>query len=205
MSKGYDPFHAQMQDSELIQGLRNGSSEAFRKLIELHQVPLIRLCKGFLSREDDVQDIVQETFIEVFESISRFREDARLSTWIYRIAVNKSLNLLRKNKVHRLFLSRDAISDRHRQADQIALPDNTMEQPGFTLENREKALQIRRAMDTLPENQRIAFVLNKFQDLSYKEIAVIMDVSLASVESLMHRAKMNLQQKLFALYKKNLL
>lgn len=98
MSKGYGPFYAQMQDSELIKGLRNGSSEAFKKLIELHQVSLIRLCKGFLPLEDDVQDIVQETFIEVFESISRFREDARLSTWIYRIAVNKSLNLMRKTK-----------------------------------------------------------------------------------------------------------
>jgi len=205
VSKGYVPFYAQMQDSELIKGLRNGSSEAFKKLIELHQVSLIRLCKGFLPLENDVQDIVQETFIEVFESISRFREDARLSTWIYRIAVNKSLNLVRKNKVHRLFLSRDFFSGRYQQADQIALPDNTMEQPGFTLENREKALQIRRAMDTLPENQRIAFVLNKFQDLSYKEIAAVMDVSLASVESLIHRAKINLQQKLFALYKKNLL
>ena len=115
-----------MQDSELIKGLRNGSSEAFKKLIELHQVSLIRLCKGFLPLEDDVQDIVQETFIEVFESISRFREDARLSTWIYRIAVNKSLNLMRKNKVHRLFLSRDLFSGRYQQADQIALPDNTM-------------------------------------------------------------------------------
>jgi RNA polymerase sigma-70 factor, ECF subfamily len=194
-----------MQDRELIRGLKNGSPEAFRKLIELHQVSLIRLCKGFLVREDDVQDIVQETFIEVFESISRFREDARLSTWIYRIAVNKSLNLLRKNKIRRFFLSPDAISEGRQQADQIAQPDNTIEQPGFYLENREKTLQIRRAMDTLPGNQRIAFVLNKFQDLSYKEIAEIMDISLASVESLLHRAKMNLQQKLFALYKKNLL
>jgi RNA polymerase sigma-70 factor (ECF subfamily) len=194
-----------MQDSELIHGLKNGHPEAFRKLIELHQVPLIRLCKGFLVREEDARDIVQETFIEVFESISRFREDARLSTWIYRIAVNKSINLKHKNKFRQFFLSLDAFSGGRKHDDLIPLPDNTLEQPGFALENREKALQIRRAMDTLPDNQRIAFILNKFQDLSYKEIAEVMDISLASVESLIHRAKINLQQKLFALYKKNLL
>jgi RNA polymerase sigma-70 factor, ECF subfamily len=194
-----------MQDRELIHDLKAGSPEAFRKLIELHQVPLIRLCKGFLPREEDARDIVQETFIEVFESINRFREDARLSTWIYRIAVNKSLNLMRKNKVHRFIQSLDAFTGGHQQAGQIAQPDNTMEHPGSALENREKAMQIRRAMDTLPKNQRIAFVLNKFQDLSYKEIAEVMDISIASVESLMHRAKMNLQQKLYNLYKKKLI
>jgi RNA polymerase sigma-70 factor (ECF subfamily) len=77
--------------------------------------------------------------------------------------------------------------------------------PGNSLEFRERTKYIKRTVDLLPPNQRIAFILNKYQDLAYKEIAEVMDISIASVESLLHRAKMNVQKKLFSAYKKNIL
>lgn len=193
-----------MNDAEVIAGLKEGNQVVFRNIVELYQVPLIRLCKGFLHHDADAKDVVQETFIEVFESIHQFRGESRLSTWIYRIAVNKSLNLIRRNKHKRWLISLEVLGT-PRYAEQPILPDNSYDQPGYLMEDREKARHIRKAIDTLPENQRIAFILSKYQELSYKEIAEVMEISLASVESLLFRAKSNLQKKLFTLYKKNLL
>jgi len=119
--------------------------------------------------------------------------------------VNKSLNLIRRNKQRRWLISLEALVTPRNAEQGPALPDNSYDQPGYLMEDREKAKRIRKAIDTLPENQRIAFILSKYQELSYREIAEVMEISLASVESLLHRAKSNLQKKLFTLYKKNLL
>jgi RNA polymerase sigma-70 factor (ECF subfamily) len=193
-----------MQETELVHGLKNRNRHAFKELVDLYREPLMRLCMGFLHNTEDAGDVVQETFVEVFESIHRFREDSRLSTWLYRIAVNKSLNLIRKNKMNRLILRLD-IFHSVRESDQPVQPENETGQPGTGLENRERKQQIRQAIDSLPVNQRIAFVFNKYQDLSYKEVAEVMEISVSSAESLIHRAKMNLQKRLLHDYKKNLL
>jgi RNA polymerase sigma-70 factor (ECF subfamily) len=194
-----------MHDADFIVGLKNGDQDVFKKLVEQHQVPLVRLCKGFLHDEEDARDIVQETFIEVFESIHHFRQDARLSTWLYRIAVNKSLNLLRKKKINRLLVSLDVFSAKETNDVEYGTTGPGQNLPGDKLEKNEKMKQIRKAVDSLPGNQRIVFILNKYMDLTNKEVAEVMDISLSAVESLMHRAKMNLQKKLFNLYKKNLI
>jgi RNA polymerase sigma-70 factor, ECF subfamily len=197
-------LHSAMQDADIVRGLRNGDQELFSKLLELYQVSLVKLCKGFLHNEEDARDVVQDTFIEVFESIHQFREDARLSTWLYRIAVNKSLNFLRKNRFNHWIVSLDFLSDRHRDEQEQLINVHGTEQSDTLLEQKERTRQIRQAVDSLPENQRIAFILNKYQDLNYKEIADVMEVSLSAVESLLHRAKLNLRKKLFLLYKKKL-
>jgi RNA polymerase sigma-70 factor (ECF subfamily) len=194
-----------MHDADFIVGLKNGDQDVFKKLVEQHQVPLVRLCKGFLHDEEDARDIVQETFIEVFESIHHFRQDARLSTWLYRIAVNKSLNLIRKKKINRLLVSLDVFSAKETNDVEYGSTGPGQNLPGDKLEKNEKMKQIRKAVDSLPGNQRIVFILNKYMDLTNKEVAEVMDISLSAVESLMHRAKMNLQKKLFNLYKKNLI
>ena len=194
-----------MHDADFIVGLKNGDQDVFKKLVEQHQVPLVRLCKGFLHDEEDARDIVQETFIEVFESIHHFRQDARLSTWLYRIAVNKSLNLIRKKKINRLLVSLDVFSAKETNDVEYGTTGPGQNLPGDKLEKNEKMKQIRKAVDSLPGNQRIVFILNKYMDLTNKEVAEVMNISLSAVESLMHRAKMNLQKKLFNLYKKNLI
>ncbi len=91
-----------MHEQDLITGLIKGDQQIFRKLIEQYGVSLTRLCRGFLHNDEDARDIVQDTFIEVYESIANFRADSKFSTWIYRIAVNKSLNLLRKNRLQQI-------------------------------------------------------------------------------------------------------
>ena len=191
-------------DSEFLQGLQSGNEESFRYLVDQYQVKVIRTCKGFVHSQADAEDIAQDVFIEVYESAGKFRGNSELSTWIYRIAVNKSLNFLRSSRRRKVlslfdnFLSSDGSPAPEPSSGDDMLPDNQ-------IHNNEQSRAINAAMATLPQKQRTAFVLNKYEDLSYKEIAEIMATSVSSVESLIFRARVNLQKKLFSFYKKNLL
>ena len=190
-----------MNDREFIQQIKEGSEPAFRQLVEQYQQMVVNTCLGLIHNLDDTEDIAQEVFIEVFQSIHKFRSDSKLSTWLYRIAVNKSLNYIRDNK-KRLLTGKikdifSRINDSH--SDGCFSPD----QPDTKLQEKQKAEFLHRAIDKLPKNQRVAFTLNKYEDLPYKEIAEVMAVSLSSVESLIHRAKKNLQTYLYDCYKKD--
>ena len=191
-----------MQESELIQQLKLGSRDAFRELVEEHKDRVYNTCLGFLRNPQDAEDMAQEVFLKVYESIGDFRGDAALSTWIYRIAVTKSLELIRKRKRKKRFGYFQALlqtkDDPNDTADTSFFPH-----PGIAAENKERAEILTKAIEGLPEQQRIAFTLHKLEDLSYKEIAAVMDNSLSAVESLMHRAKKNLQIELFDYYKSN--
>ena len=190
-----------MTDKEFVEGLKKGDENIFRAFVEQQQHRLLRLCMGFVHNQEDAKDLVQDVFIEVIRSVSGFREDSGLSTWLYRIAVNKSLNYLRKSK--RIFKNLIQINASNIDADiEYA---SVSDIPDKSIETRQRENLIRSAIDTLQKNQRIAFILNKYENLSYKDISEIMNVSLSSVESLIHRAKVNLQKKLYNSYRKNLL
>ena len=187
-----------MTETEIIQKLQQGSEPAFKMLVENYQKLVVNTCFGLVQNNEDAEDIAQDVFIEVFRSIQNFRADAKLSTWLYRIAVNRSLNHIRDNKRHKWFQSfDDIVKEKNTQ-----LMHQLSENPGIELENLQRANILHEAIGSLPENQKTAFTLNKYEDLSYKEIAEIMDVSVPSVESLIHRAKTELQKKLYTCYKK---
>ncbi|HUX59165.1 MAG TPA: sigma-70 family RNA polymerase sigma factor [Bacteroidales bacterium] len=190
-------------ESELIEGLRSGDQEAFRFLVENYQDKVIRTGKGFVHSDDDAEDIAQEVFIEVYQSISKFRGDAELSTWIYRIAVNKSLNFIRSAS-RRKILSFFEFPDSGKTSLANSLAASPDFNPDDDLRRSEQAEAVKKAIDTLPSNQKTAFVLSKYDDLSYQEIAAVMSSSVSSVESLIFRAKQNLQKKLYTFYKKNI-
>ncbi len=182
-----------MSETELVQKLIEKDEPAFRYLIEREQFNVFRLCMGFLHNKEDAEDLAQEVFIEVFRSAEKFRGDSKLSTWLYRIAVNKCLNELQKRKTKKIFTSLQSLLG-------IKEPANK-QSPQWQLEQKEQLSEISRAMNSLPENQQIAYTLSKYDDLSYQEIAEVMNISLSSVESLMFRAKNNLQKKLIKIYK----
>lgn len=195
---------ASVQDSDFLQGLKSGNEEYFRFLVDKYQVKVIRTCKGFVHSLADAEDIAQEVFIEVYESAGKFRGNSELSTWIYRIAVNKSLNFLRSARRRKVL----SLFDTFISSDELSVPEPSSGDylsPDSNINNDEQSKAINSAMATLPAKQRTAFVLSKYEDLSYKEIAVIMETSLSAVESLIFRARENLQKKLFGFYKKNLL
>jgi RNA polymerase sigma-70 factor (ECF subfamily) len=182
----------------LVSDLKDGEEEAFRYLVDQYQDKVYNTCISFVKNPDDADDLTQEVFLEVYNSIHKFRLESKLSTWIYRISVNKSLEYLRKMKRKKRFGFLFAIDFERNQRDNVELEFN---HPGILAENKEKAAILYRAIEKLPENQRIAFTLHKLEDLSYDQISEIMNKSLSSVESIMHRAKLNLRKELFNYYK----
>jgi len=190
-----------LDEENSIALLIQGDQSAFRILVEQYQVPVRNICAGIVRDRHEAEDLAQEVFVEIYKSIRNFRGESRLSTWIYRVAVNKSLNFKRKKnrqlwlKPLEDFFTGEKNSDLHD-------PDS---QPSYPLENQQRSQHLYKAMDTLPENQRVAFILNKYDDLSYKEISEVMGISLSGVESLIHRAKVNLQKKLWDCFKKDCL
>ena len=190
-----------MSEAEIIQKLQQGNEQAFRQMVEKYQKLVVNTCFGMLHNTQDAEDIAQEVFIEVFRSVEKFRADSKLSTWLYRIAVNRSLNFIRDNKKNKWFQSIDE-SVKSKNALHENLANTKSDQPEFVMENKQRATMLHEAIDSLSQNQKVAFTLSKYEELSYQEISVVMDVSLSSVESLLHRAKKNLQKKLYTCYKK---
>ena len=190
-----------MSETEIIQKLQQGNEQAFKQLVENYRKLVVNTCFGMVHNTEDAEDIAQEVFIEVFRSIHKFRADAKISTWLYRIAVNRSLNFIRDNKKRRWFQSfEDSVHTKTSELQNL-VTSNT-DQPEFQFENKQRAILLHEAIDSLAQNQKVAFTLSKYEDLSYQEISEVMDLSVSSVESLLHRAKKNLQKKLYKCYKK---
>ncbi len=193
-----------MSEAEIIEKLKSGSEPAFKQLVENYQKLVVNTCFGMVHNKHDAEDIAQDVFIEVYRSIHKFRADAKLSTWLYRIAVNRSLNFIRDNKKRKWFQSfEDSVETKTKALQNLAATKS--DHPGFQLENQQRAVLLHEAIAALPKNQKVAFTLSKYEDLSYSEIAEVMDLSVSSVESLLHRAKKNLQKKLYRCYKKKCL
>lgn len=189
-----------MEELELVRNLKKGDDEAFRVLVERYQTSILNTCYRFTNNKELSEDLTQEVFLEIYESIERFRGESRLSTWIYRIAVTKSLDYLKSMKRKKRFAVLQSLFGGNEMQDTIPAPDSSS--PYKQLENQERITLLLRALDTLPANQRIAFTLSKYDAMSYQEIAGILDTSIPSVESLIHRAKRNLRKTLYTYYKK---
>jgi RNA polymerase sigma-70 factor (ECF subfamily) len=184
-------------DQTKVELLKAGDESAFRQLVENYQDRVFNTCLGFVRNNQDADDLAQEVFIEIFRSVSSFRGDSKLSTWIYRIAVTKSLEFIRSNKRQKRFAILRSI---FQSGDPAFLDIPSFEHPGVIAENRERSRILFQAIDLLPDSQKTAFTLHKIEGLSYDEIGDIMGKSLSSVESLMHRARINLQKKLSNYY-----
>ncbi len=188
-----------MNEPEIIGRLRSGDNEAFREVVDCYRRMVYGCAYRFLLNEQSAEDITQEVFIEVFESISSFRGDAKLSTWIYRIAITKSLNLIKSRKrKKRLALITGFFGGESGETEQVVAEGST---PPEEMERKEMAAELTRALDKLPGNQKVAFLLSKNDGMSYQEICEVMNLSLPAVESLLHRAKANLRKLLFNYYK----
>jgi RNA polymerase sigma-70 factor (ECF subfamily) len=144
--------------------------------------------------------VAQEVFLEVFKSVSKFKGESKLSTWIYKITTNKCLEFIRKKNAKKSFYFMQTLLENEISLDKTSY-FTEVNHPGILLENQEKSALIFKAIDTLTESQRIIFTLAKIDEKSYQEIVEITGKSLSSVESVMFRAKKALQQKLENFYK----
>ncbi|MCP4215616.1 MAG: RNA polymerase sigma factor, partial [bacterium] len=188
-------------ESELIGRLKASDPAAFKFLVETFQDRIINTCYRFLYHREDAEDIAQEVFIEVYRSVGAFREQSKLSTWLYRIAVTKSIDFIRKKKRKKRFALIKSMFALQEEGKEIPDLDGN---PLDNLQDEERMGILQEAVNGLPENQRIAFTLSKCEGFGNKEIAGIIGTSLSSVESLMHRAKANLRKKLHVYFENEL-
>lgn len=183
-----------LDEQTLIRLLRQGDEEAFRHLVETYHERVMRLVLGILRDPVEAEDAAQETFIRIHEAIGGFREDARLSTWIHRIALNRALEKARRKRIReRLGAWLPGWVPQERPVTRSAWMD-----PGIRAEDREKAEALYRAIDSLPRNQRIAFTLVVVQRMRYDEVCPMLGLGVKAVESLVSRAKAGLRRKLEA-------
>jgi len=181
-----------MTDSELVEGIYRHDRLAFRYLVDQYQEKVIRTAWHFTGNMEDAEDLSQEVFLDVIKHIRTFRGNAAFSTWIYRITVNKSLNMMRKQQRKRMMVRIEALfsGPGGRTGGLRSEPSVSAVDPG----HRENEELLQAAISRLPANQRMAFVLHRFDELPYRRIAEIMEISLPAVESLLHRARLNLQK-----------
>ncbi|MEP1033744.1 RNA polymerase sigma factor [Ekhidna sp.] len=167
----------------------------FRDIVNENQDRVYNTCLGFMKNAVEAQDMAQEVFIHVYQNIAKFKGDSKLSTWIYRITTNKCLEEIRRKGRKKRSAQLSDISD---EAIQNQAPD--FFHPGVAMEDKERAAILFEAIEKLPDPQRVAFTLSKIEQLSYEEISKVMEKSISSVESLLFRAKKNLQKLLTHYY-----
>ena len=186
-----------MTEQERIQKILRGNTGLFEQLITQYQLQVVNTCYSFLKDEDDAHDVAQEVFIKLYEHLDEFRFEAKLSTWLYRVASNLSLNYIRskKRKSWIRFFSKDK--------EDTAAAQSTSPNPEERLTTMDDQTVLQEAIHSLPENQQTAFVLNNIDGLSYKEVAETMGVSDSAIESLIFRAKKSLRKQLEGYYLEN--
>ena len=182
-----------MDEFELQQQFRQCDEDAFRTLVERHYSSILSLCYQYVGNQEDAEEVAQDVFIRAYRARESYEPRAKFSTYLYRIAVNLSLNRIRDRKRQMGAITDSVSEDRSLSIAQ----GNPM--PDEVLEQKEKQAAIRKAVDTLPPKQKTAVILKRFHGLSYEEIAQVMECSLSAVEARLHRAKLNLKKSLAAL------
>ena len=172
-------------DQELVARLREPSTcrEAFGDVIKLYSEPLYWQIRRMVNNHDDANDLLQNTFMKAWGSIEHFRGDAKLSTWLHKIAINESLTFLEKEK-KRLNVSLD---------DEESFLINTIEADEH-VDGDELALLLRKAIATLPEKQRLVFNMKYYDDMKYEQMSEILGTSVGALKASYHRAVKKIEQ-----------
>ncbi len=184
-----------MTDTDLMMRVKSGDKRAFKSIVETYQHRVINVAYRFLGNREDAEEVAQETFLKVYLSAKSYQPKAELFTYLYTIATRLALNRLRKRKRLRWF-SLDQLQEDTADGPGQEFPSDPADQPDGSLEQAEREAMVRRALDTLPPAQKTAVALSRYEGLSYKQIAEVMETSVSAVESKLHRAKQTLKKKL---------
>ncbi len=172
-------------DLQLVQAAQSGRDDAFNILVLRHRRAVFHTVVGLLGNADDAEDICQDAFVKAYESLGAFRSGSSFYTWIYRIAINLSLNKLRSRKI-RSFL--------RIESDELNLP--AVETANMPVEQAEFLSKARDAILKLPDKQRAVFILRYFRELPHAEIAEIMDRDVGTIKANYHQAIKKLRDQL---------
>ena len=188
------------EDVQLMLRVRDGDEEALRELIERHQRAVIGVIYRAIGDAWEAEDIAQRVFIQVFRSARRYKPTAKFTTWLYTITHNAIRNEYRRRSRHAAE-SLDAMTQPGEAGEPGAqLADSHAIDPSQQVVERELQEKIQAAIQTLPEAQRTAVILCRFEGLPYEEIAEVLDCTVSAVKSLLHRARETLKEKLDGCY-----
>ncbi|MBC8096481.1 MAG: sigma-70 family RNA polymerase sigma factor [Akkermansiaceae bacterium] len=182
-------------DAALMLRVKQGDTAAFTELVEKYKQPVINLTYRILRDATEAEDLAQNVFIQVYKSADRYRITARFSTWLFTIARNLCLNEIRRRSRHPAD-SMDATHPGHDDQPWQQFEDKQTFAPPDKLLQSELEQKIEEALAGLPENQRTAILLCRQEELSYEEIAEVLDCSLSATKSLIHRGRETLKEKL---------
>ncbi|MBR9975335.1 MAG: sigma-70 family RNA polymerase sigma factor [Bacteroidetes bacterium] len=166
------------QDTDILEACRRGDRAAFNQLVRLHQDRIFRVVRRMIPDADDAWDVAQEVFIRAYEKVAEFRGDAQVSTWLYRIAVNLSLNHIRRSRLRRFLRIDDG---------EHTLQDDGPS-PSANIERMELRQLVERAIETLPKKQKAVFVLRYHEELPYEKIAAVLGTSVGGLKANYHHA-----------------
>jgi len=181
-------------DVGLMLAFQRGDELAFQELVERNQTRVIGLVYRFVSDTTDAEDLAQEVFLRIYRARESYKPTAKFSTWMFRITANVSLNALRSLATRRDEVSLGQFTD-DRDAGRV-LPDPSGTPPDHHLRQEELKEYVKEAIGALPEKQQIAVVLNKYEGMSYADIARTIGCSTMAVKSLLARARDNLKNRL---------
>jgi len=184
----------QILSEELMARIAKGDNDAFETLVNRHQTSILNLIYRFIGDRTQAKDLAQEVFIRVWRAAKTYKPDAKFTTWLYRITANLCFNELKSARRRRWFQFRRSNEDNEGSIEET-FSDGSPTAEDLLLE-KERSRQISDVLQSLPDNQRMALVLRRYDDLSYEEIARILNCSVSAVESLLVRAKRTLQEKL---------
>jgi RNA polymerase sigma-70 factor (ECF subfamily) len=176
-------------DEVIVERALTGDAEAFGELVRRWERRIFALTYGMLGREEDARDATQETFLAAFRNLRGFRGEAKVSSWLHRIAVNQCISRQRRAKVRG-----ESALDEENETDAFASP--VSESPVRVVEGRQETLAVRRAINSLPVELRQVVVMKEFEELTFREIADALDLPLSTVKSRLYTALKQLQLRL---------
>lgn len=190
------PDYQDDPDVKLMLAFQRGDSKAFEELMTRNYKRVLNFVYRYLNNRQLAEDITQDVFIKIYQNVKSYKPASKFQTWAFTIARNLSLNELRRHKTVSMSstIETDDGDIKHQFADTKAAS------PAEALLDEEKSKIILRAIGELPESQRAAVLLRRYEDFSYEEIAQSLNISVQAVKSLLNRAKENLKEKLAALF-----
>ncbi|MDJ0831102.1 MAG: sigma-70 family RNA polymerase sigma factor [Desulfobacterales bacterium] len=188
------PDYRHDSDAQLMLDFKAGNQAAFEALMRKYYPRVLNFIYRYLGNQSTAEDLTQDVFMRAYKAAPRYQPRSQFQTWLFTIAKNVSLNELRRHKNAPISLDTTPTDEDEKPV--LNLEDKTVISPERQVLKKERAIQVQAAIQSLPDNQRTAVLLRRYEDFSYQEIAETMKLSISAVKSLLSRAKINLKNEL---------
>lgn len=181
----------ELTDEQLVKRAVYEDAEAFGEIVNRWERKIFALCFGMLGREDEAKDAAQETFVSAYRSLANFRGDAKVSSWLHRIAVNQCLSVKRRARTR----SEEYLDDEGGEGQRVFVASSDAS-PALTAEHGERFFIVRHAVNSLPVDLRQVVVMKEFEEMTFQEISETLELPLSTVKSRLYTALKQLRMKL---------